>query len=300
MRNITQHIPYYQEINDFLAAIPSEYRTGDPLFYCLRLKENEGSINNYMPPFKKGFYFIGLVTNAGETKITYDNVDVTKLDSFLVFQSLGHLYSFYRDKSASGYLIYFKKENFSFFRPDLEKEFPFFDLMQTNFFKINQSKYKSFSPAFEDVFAAYEQAGAGHNGRRIATLKLLTLLYQLKDFTLAFKQWEEGFNTPQQLLLQKYIQLINNFYLEKRTVEEYAELLNITPHHLSQSIKAASQRNALSYINDRIMAEAKTLIRHTDMNMAEIAYQLDFSDPANFGKFFKKHAGLTPLAFRNA
>lgn len=296
MDNPKHTIPYYKEINEFLQSISPGYRTSNPLFYCLRLKENEVSINNYKPPFKKGFYFISLVTNAGKTRITYDTTNVSKLNSFLVFQSPGHLYSFYRDNPAHGYLIYFKKECFSFFRPDFEKEFPFFNILHTNFFKLNQSKFREFAPHFEDVFSAYEISN--DNQQTVATVKLLALLYQLKEFTTAFNQWEQGFTTPEQILLQKYLQLINNFYLEKRTVEEYAELLNITPHHLSQSVKSASEKNALSFINERIMTEAKTLIRYTNYDIAEIGYQLNFSDPANFGKFFKKHADFTPLEFR--
>src|ERR1035438_8150567 len=135
-------IPFYKEINDFLQSIPSEYRTTNSNFYCLRMNENEGLIGNYKPPFRKDFYFIALITNAGETKITYDNTDETKLDSFLVFQSPGLLYSFLRDNTANGYLVYFRKECFSFFKPDFEKEFPFFNILHSNFFKFNQSKYK--------------------------------------------------------------------------------------------------------------------------------------------------------------
>jgi AraC family transcriptional activator of pobA len=146
------------------------------------------------------------------------------------------------------------------------------------------------------VFTAYENANDNHH--KIASVKLLALLYQLKEFTNAFNQWEEGFKTPQQILLQKFVQLVNNYYIEKRTIEEYAQLLNITPNHLSQTVKAASEKNALSFINDRLLSEAKSLIQFTDYDISEIAYQLNFSDPANFGKFFKKHTNLTPVQFR--
>lgn len=296
MTNEKPKIPHYQEINAFLQSIPSDYRTNDPNFYCLRLKENEGSINNYKPPFRKDFYFIALVSNAGKTKITYDNTNVTKLNSFLVFQSPGLLYSFYRDNSAHGYLIYFKKECLSFFKPVFDKEFPFFNILHTNFYKLNEAKFHEFAPHFEEVFLAYENTN--DNQHKIAAIKLLALLYQLKEYTGAFRQWEEGFTTPQQVLLQKFIQLINNFYIEKRTIEDYAALLNVTPNHLSQSVKSASDKNALSFINDRLLSEAKSLIQFTDFDIAEIAYQLNFSDPANFGKFFKKHTDQTPLEFR--
>ena len=252
----------------------------------------------YKPPFKKDFYFIALVNNAGKTKITYDNTSVTQLNSFLVFQSPGLVYSFFRDNEASGYLIYFKKECFSFFKPEFEKEFPFFDLLHTNFFTLNQSRFNEFAPLFEEVLQAFEKGP--DKSHTIAALKLLALLYELKGFATSFSQWEQGFSTPQQVLLKKFIQLVNNYYLEKRTIEEYAELLFITPNHLTQTIKAASGKNALAFINERIMTEARSLIRYTDFDMAQIAWQLNFSDPANFGKFFKRHAGITPLAFRKA
>jgi AraC family transcriptional regulator, transcriptional activator of pobA len=296
MKEVNNTIPYYIEINDFLESISPDYRTHNPDLFCLRLKENEGSIKNYKPPFRKEFYFVALVSNAGETKITYDNTNVTQLNSFLVFQSPGLLYSFYRDNTANGYLLYFKKECLSFFKPDIVKEFPFFNILYTNFFKLNQNKFREFAPYFEDVFKAYEDSS--DNQHKVASIKLLALLYQLKEFTNAFKQWEEGFTTPQQILLQKYIQLVNNFYIEKRTIEEYAAILNVTPNYLSQSVKKASGKNASGFINDRILSEAKSLIQFTELDIAEISYQLNFSDPANFGKFFKKNTGQTPLAFR--
>lgn len=289
-------IPYYKEINDFLESIPSDQRTADPNFFCLRLHENEGSISNYAPPFRKDFYFIALISNAGTTKISYDNTNVTKLNAFLVFQAPGLLYSFYRDNSTKGFLIYFKKDCFSFFKPDFEKEFPYFNILHTNFFKINEAKFQEFAPLFEEVFAAYENSK--DHQHRVAAVKLLALLYQLKEYSIAFRQWEEGFTTPQQILLQRFTQLVNNFYIEKHTVEEYAKLLNVTPNHLSHSVKSASHKNALSFINDRLLSEAKSLIHYTNHDISEIAYQLNFSDPANFGKFFKKHTKLTPLEFR--
>jgi AraC-like DNA-binding protein len=288
----------YKDINAFLQSFSVGYQSSDPNLFCLRLREHMPDMEQYKPPFKKDFYFIALINNAGNTRITYDNTSVTELNAFLVFQSPGLLYSFYRDDRASGYLLYFKKDCFSFFKPDFEKEFPFFDLLHTKLFKLNGARFQEFAPLFEDVLQAYEDTSDKQH--TVAALKLLALLYQLRTYTAAFNQWEQGFGTPQQTLLRKFIQLVNNYYLEKRTIEEYADLLFITPNHLSQSVKAVSGRNALSYINERIMTEAKSLILYTDYDMAQIAWQLNFTDPANFGKFFKRQAGTTPLAFRSA
>jgi AraC family transcriptional regulator, transcriptional activator of pobA len=287
-------IPYYKEINEFLQSINSDFRTSNPLFFCFPLQANSRT-DRYKTGFKKDFYYIGLVTNAGTTKITYDTTNVTNLNSFLVFQSPGLIYSFLRDPKASGYLIYFKKDLFSFFKPNFEEQFPMFDLLHTNFFKLNEQKFKKFEPHFQDVFLAYENIA---DNQMLSPIKLLALLYQLKEFTKTIIQVEESFHSPQQILLQKFIQLVNNFYLDKRTIDEYADLLAVTPNHLSQSIKHISGKNALSYINERIMTEAKSMIQFSNLDIAEIAYQLHFSDSSNFGKFFKKHADVTPLEFR--
>jgi AraC family transcriptional regulator, transcriptional activator of pobA len=305
MQDVKYSVPTYKEINDFFASTLTDYRTKNPSLCCFRLEKTDDLETVYKPPFRKDFYFIGLVTDLGNTEITYDNTKEkmietdgrpSLLNSFLVFQSPNLMYSFMRDNRANGYLIYFKKDCFSFFKPEFETEFPFFDILHTNFFRLNGLQYTDFAPHFEDVFTAYETGS--DNLHMVASIKLLALLYQLKNFTVLFNQLEQGFTTPQQLLLKKFVQLVNNYYLDKRTIEEYADLLSVTPNHLSQSVKTASGKNALSFINERIITEVKTIIQFTNLDMAEIAYQMNFSDPANFGKFFKKHADVTPLEFR--
>jgi AraC family transcriptional regulator, transcriptional activator of pobA len=287
-------IPNYKEINEFLESINSDFRSSNSNFYCLRLKASSNT-NTYKTPFKKDFYYLGLVTNAGNTKITYDATNVTNLNSFLVFQAPHLLYSFLRDNTANGYLIYFKKELFSFFKPNIEDEFSMFNLLHTNFFKLNQPKFKDFEPLFQDVFLAYEN---DNNKDKIASIKLLLLLYQLKEFAKTFNQVEESFKSPQHILFQKFTQLVNNFYIEKRTIEEYADLLSVSANYLSKSIKLASGTNALSFINERIITEAKSMIIHSNLDISEIAYQLHFSDSSNFGKFFKKYTAFSPLEYR--
>lgn len=128
-----------------------------------------------------------------------------------------------------------------------------------------------------------------------ARIKLLGLLYHLQDFTL---QTNIVPVSKQQTLLRRFIQLIDNHYIDKRTVQEYADMLAVSANHLSQSVKQLSGKNALTFIAERLANEARALIQYTDLEITQIAYQLNFSDPANFGKFFKKQIGLSPSEFR--
>ncbi len=295
MEKIKITLPYYTEINDFLASIPWPGRTSDPNFYCLRLKQLDQDVQVYRPPFKRSFYFFALLFNSGKIEVNYGDQTIHDPDSYLVFHSPDLVYSFAHNNALEGYVIYFKPECFSFFKPDFHQQFPLFDGLHTNLFKLDQATFKQLAPHFEAVFTTYERsAKAQHIEARI---KLLGLLYYLEDFELENKK-DVRLATSQQILLRKFIELINNHYIDKRTVQEYADMLSVTANYLSQSVKQVSGKNALTFIAGRMATEAKSLIQYTDFEIAEIAYQLNFSDPANFGKFFKKQTGFSPSEFR--
>jgi AraC-like DNA-binding protein len=238
---------------------------------------------------------MALLNKVSNSQIIYDNMNEVKLNSCLVFQSAELISSFHRDEKGHGYLIYFTSDCFSFFKPELEKEFPFFDVQQTHFFDIDQEKFNEFSADFEDVFQTYEKSK--DRLHPAARAKLLALFYQLRDFVDTGK-WQERIDNPHLVLLKKFVQLVNDNYIEKRTVGAYADMLSISPKHLSRSIKSASGKKALAFINDRVISEAKSLILYTDLNITEICYHLNFSDPSNFINFFKKHGGVSPNKFR--
>lgn len=288
-------LPYYTEINDFLASIPWPDRTSDPDFYCLRLKPLDQAVSVYRPPFKRSFYFFALLFNSGKIEVNYGDQTVHDPDSYLVFHSPNLVYSFAHNNALEGYVIYFKPKVFSFFKPEFHQQFPLFDVLQTNLFKFDHATFGRLVPHFESVFTAYERSDKAQHME--ARLKLLGLLYHLEDFALGRTEATRP-ATTQQALLRRFLQLIENHYIDQRTVQEYADLLAVTANYLSQTVKQVSGKNALTFIADRLVTEARSLIQYTDFEIAEIAYQLNFSDPANFGKFFKKHTGLSPSAFR--
>lgn len=122
MRNYS--IPYYESINAFLEATHVKHRTKNSNFYCMRLEEHIGDI--YMPPFKRGFYFMALLETQGNTQISFNEAEQKNIPTYyLVLQSPNLTYSFYRDSDTKGYLVYFKLDAFDFFKPEFQKEFLF-------------------------------------------------------------------------------------------------------------------------------------------------------------------------------
>ncbi len=85
-------------------------------------------------------------------------------------------------------------------------------------------------------------------------------------------------------------------YLE---IHEIAEMLHIHPTHLSNTIKEVTGKSPCDICNEKTIKISKDLLSRQDMTIAEIAYKLTF-EPSNFTKYFKKHTGETPLAFRKS
>jgi AraC-like DNA-binding protein len=91
----------------------------------------------------------------------------------------------------------------------------------------------------------------------------------------------------------------SNQKMKLRSASAFAQQLSIHVNHLNMSVKKNTQKTTTQIIAQRIVQEAKSLLKHSNWNVSEIAYALDFEEAAHFNNFFKKHVGQTPLQFRN-
>lgn len=86
--------------------------------------------------------------------------------------------------------------------------------------------------------------------------------------------------------------------LNFRSAKDYADQLSIHVNYLNKQLKEVTGKTTTELILERIVKEAKILLKHTDWNISEIAYSLGFEEPAHFNHLFKKHTTLSPRAFR--
>jgi AraC-like DNA-binding protein len=90
----------------------------------------------------------------------------------------------------------------------------------------------------------------------------------------------------------------SNDPLKLRTPQEFAECLSIHVNYLNRSVKQATGKPTSVHIADRVVAEAKALLQHSDWSVAEIAYALGFAYPTYFNNYFKRITGQAPKSFR--
>lgn len=83
-----------------------------------------------------------------------------------------------------------------------------------------------------------------------------------------------------------------------KSIAHYARELNITTVHLNRICQAAVGKSALQVVDEFLFLEAEKYLKHTDYSISEVAYRLNFEDPAYFSRFFSKYAGVSPKVFR--
>lgn len=86
--------------------------------------------------------------------------------------------------------------------------------------------------------------------------------------------------------------------LRLRTAYDFAQTLSVHVNYLNRSVKAVTGKSTSVLIAERITAEAKSLLQHTDWSVADIAYSLGFEYPTYFNNYFKRVTGAIPKFFR--
>lgn len=113
------------------------------------------------------------------------------------------------------------------------------------------------------------------------------------------REWTENRNIE---LFGHFCDLVVSHYRDSREVKYYANLLNITPKHLSKVVRIATKGVSPSeWIEQYVASQAKRLIEtRATPTLQETAYMLGFSEPTSFYRFFKRVTGMTAKQYREA
>lgn len=86
--------------------------------------------------------------------------------------------------------------------------------------------------------------------------------------------------------------------MKLRRAQDFAANLSVHVNHLNRAVKMATGKTTSNCISERIIQEAKILLKHSTWSISEIAYGLCFDTPSHFISFFRKHTNQTPAQFR--
>jgi AraC family transcriptional activator of pobA len=143
------------------------------------------------------------------------------------------------------------------------------------------------------------EASLAREGFRLAMRGLLALI-AIEVVRLGVSRARSGAVTlaPADPRVDELRRLIDEHFRKERLISFYAEKLAMTADRLNDHVKRATGVTAGHLIRQRVLTEAKRQLVFTGQPIHEIAYDLAFSDPSHFTRFFRKQTGTTPQAFR--
>jgi len=251
--------------------------------------QNSGYINNQIPMCCS---FYTLILNIKGEPISYVNqykYDVKEKSLQLLVP--GVLYSFEDIKDDKESLIIFFEHDFlssenlellEFF----QKEFEPNTLTQETYMEV-LSIFKLLNQEYKHKKTDYQEYS------KLLLLQIIYLLKREKSTRIV-----KSVLTRSQQITNHYLALIEEDFQTKKTVQEYANILDITSKHLSETIRETLNESALFLIHKRIIKEIQYQLCYTTLSIKEISSTLYFSNSSDFGRFFKRHKKLSPRDYR--
>jgi len=242
-------------------------------------------------------YYALFLRLEGETKRTINQFDYMIKPRSIQLVNPGAIYSFKDVTQASRTFVLLFDEAF---------------IQQNNlddsigstllaFHRMYQSDIVLDVTKFAQVVAIYEQLSSELREKKddykaVSKMLINQLLFLLKREKLNLGVKKKLSRAEQ--ISAEFLVLIEDHFYQKKSVKEYAQLLDITPKHLTETIQATLHHAALSYIHVRIVKEIQFLLCFSDMSIKQIASMLNFETLSLLGRFFKRHEGMSPKEYR--
>ncbi len=109
----------------------------------------------------------------------------------------------------------------------------------------------------------------------------------------------DSVESRQDTILRSFLKLVWKHYKSEHNVDFYAKRLCLSSKHLSRVVRNSLGKTPYAVIRDELLQKAMELLKTTKKPIQEISSELHFSEMAAFCKFFKKHTGQSPTAYRS-
>jgi AraC family transcriptional regulator, transcriptional activator of pobA len=255
---------------------------------------------------RRDFYKIMLV--VGPVNMNYADRVISVKKQALFFSNPQIPYNCNNlEKIEEGYFCIFNQH---FFYPsgvprfgDLN-QYSVFQPTGNHVFELTDEQVAQVKPIYEKMFSEI-------NSEYIHKYDVLrNLVFELLHFAMKMQPAtpfdKQNINASQRIstlfleLLERQFPIDENHpIIHLRSASDFATQLNVHVNHLNRAIKAVTDKTTTQLIAERVLQEAKIMLKHSTWNVSEIAGALGFTEVTHFNNFFKKHVEMSPLKFRN-
>ena len=123
--------------------------------------------------------------------------------------------------------------------------------------------------------------------------ELLTIINKVESI-----DFDDEQSSQSDVLFRNFLELLAEHEGRIRSVQEYADMLCVSPKYLSSVVKQLSGRTALAIIHETTIHTIVRQLKYTDKPIKEISDEMNFPSLSFFGKFVKAQLGVSPKKFR--
>ncbi len=290
-------IPINKTISSLYEFLGLELTKNAEAFHIGTHEEIRGALPKAVTPFRNAFFEISLVLGGSPLEYRINDKTFHTPEKYLVFNAPGQVHHWQGiQPDLSGFVMFFRPEFVGrVFQEKALSDFPFFNIYEANLFKLSPKRAAQCQFYYQQIHENFHSGES--SAQELIKANLQAILWLCNQ---VYEEMNQGKGKQKETdgLVARYRHLVNEHFLTATTVNEYADLLSITPNYLSQLIRETLGKNAKSIIDERIMLEADYLLSYSDLSIKEICYRLNFQEPTHFTRFFKKHRGMTPGNFR--
>ena len=251
---------------------------------------------------RKDFYKINITT--GRFLFNYADKSIETEDTFLFFGNPRIPYSCEpRSQNHHGHTCLFTEDFMNLNdRSESLLQSPLFKIGGTPIFGLNETQKNKLTGLFEEMIKEQETEYAFKD--ELIRNYMNLIIHEALKMQPAVSNIKH--NNASARITSVFLELLERqFPIEStdrplllRTAQDYAMYLSVHINYLNSAVKEITGKSTSTLISDRIIAEARALLQHTDWNITEIAYALGFEYPTYFNNFFKKKTGSIPKAVR--
>ena len=250
--------------------------------------------------------YISILCTGGEVTLTVQMNEYTLTENSLLVAPASVL-MFKSCKNCELYLMAFSSEFAVEMNIDIKVVIPIVSSLHTSVIlrQLDASHTERMKTSFALLHKEYtEPQGVGVDVsfyREMAMRHMYSvIIYRLWEFVAVVNQVE---TTPVQKdrssdYFKQLVNLLRENYRTERSVEFYANEMNLTPKHLSRVVRTYSGKSVHQWIDDFVVLEIKNLLKYSDMSIQQISYELNFPNPSFMGQYFKRITGKTPGEYR--
>lgn len=274
--------------------LPAKY--GRELLLDIGRIEKIPNFNLGAEPHQLSFYEI-LFLKKGSGYFTLDDHKIPLRSGRIIFTSPGHIRSWHIQQPVSGYALYFEKDFLNRFFTDelfLYRLGFFHQYRQPTSLLADGTAIRKYDTILSEIEQEIQQLQTD------SPHLLRALLYQLLVLLNRSYSAKNGLQGDLYVhpVFFRFRSLVETHYQTYHRVVDYLQLLQVSAAQLNKLCKQHTGTTAQQMIHDKQVAAIKQLLSQTDDTVAEIAYQLQFSDPSNFNRFFRNQTGISPQQYR--